>query len=172
MKIRTILCSAAVLMAAGAPLQSNAQVTEGQRVRIVSPANGYHEPTGGTVMLVMPDSIVLGIRTLQHTIALEDIDRLQVSAGKNARLSEVGIGLLAGATTGFAVGWLQHTISGPLEGEAENNPDEDLRPMFLVGGTVIGALVGLLGPGDRWTSVPVNFSAGPHGAGVVLSHRF
>lgn len=174
MKIRAIFCAAAVLAVASSPLRLDAQVTEGQRIRIISPANGYFEPTGGTVLLVMPDSIVLGIRTLQHTIALEDIDRLQVSAGKNSRVGEVGLGALAGFTTGFLAGWLHHSITGPIE----DAPDyvkanyEDRRPMFLVGGGVIGVLLGFFMPGDRWQSVPVDVAVGGQGTAVVVSHRF
>lgn len=171
--IRPILAACVLLLAAASPLQ--AQFTEGQRIRVAAPSEGVYSPSAGTVMQVLPDSVVVDIRGVQHTLSHRGITQLQVSRGKvhdfNSTRNSVGMGLAAG----YMVGWLHHKIAAEGE-DGYLAPEErrDRRPLFALAGGIAGALIVSYRPNDEWQTVPLEVAAGadPQTGSALLGFTF
>lgn len=156
--IRPTLAACALLLAAGPPLQ--AQFTEGQRVRVEAPSEGVYSPSAGTVMQVLPDSVVIDIRGVQHTLSHRGITRLQVSRGKMLDVESTLVNVCLGAAAGYAAGWIHYYVGSDGEaGEAQRSRRRDMRPALASAGALAGGTIFTFRPGDRWQTVPVEVAA-------------
>lgn len=172
---RYILTGILALLATAAPAYG--QLTVGQRIRVSAPKEGIYSTTMGTIVELRPDSLVVEVRGLQENVARSSIVRLDVSEGRRSTIGATTFGAAMGLAAGYGAGWLHHKLA--VEGEdvdAYSGKARDRRPLFVLGGGVLGAVVGALRPGERWKIMPLSFvaSGGPSGGGAMLavSHRF
>lgn len=159
------------LVAATAEAQAPA-VTAGSRVRITSGVHDYDRKVA-TVHDLRGDSLVLVVRSKPVTVALSDVDQIQVSVGQRRTVLR---GMLAGGLIG--------AVGGAVIGAATYKPCEGFC-MFasnsaggeaaIAGaalgavGVVIGGIVGAINTTDRWApaTLPGSISVAPSPAGGV-----
>ena len=153
--IAVLLIPVSRLTAQDAPL-----LEPGVRVRVSStPRPSRPDWIVGTVIAITSDR--LAIRPQQDSgreidIARTTVTRLEVSRGQHSKwLTGLGLGFLAGAGSGAAIGY------------AALHEGHDLAPRdaALIGaipGALVGALIGVaIGSGsksERWQSIPVTLS--------------
>ena len=120
----------------------------------------------GTLLARPADSVfVEGSAGDTLTIARTDLSLLQVAAGGSRARSTIigmGLGLVAGAATGFAVGG--RLGGGDAMGGAYVVGAELLGGIGLVAGGVIGWETG-----GRWRDVPIAARIGPRGAALSIA---
>ena len=160
------------------PAQEWVSVAPGQRVKVNSPeARGtFVVQSAGldTLVLTTPN----GSET--RSVPFASISRLEVSGGERSRMSGFG----RGAGFGFLIGAGVGGMLGYADGDDECSGDswclfqmsaseKALVAGVAIGGlsAVIGGIVGVANPGERWQRVPVQrVSAGPApGGGFAAS---
>lgn len=160
------------LVSAAAEAQAPA-VNAGARVRVTSKAHDYNRRVA-TVSAVRSDSIVLLMKKGNlATVALSDIDEMQVSVGQRRTVLR---GMLAGGLIGAAGGAVIGAATyEPCEGFcvlASNSAGAEAAitgTVLGVLGLVVGGVVGAINTTDRWgpSTVPGSISVGPAPGGRV-----
>lgn len=161
------------LVSATADAQAPA-INAGARVRVTSKVHDYNRRVA-TVSAVRRDSLVLFMKKGNSaTVALSDIDRMQVSVGRRRMvLRGMLAGGLIGAVTGAAAGAATYEeckdqicfLTPVSAGEAAAGGATILGVVGVAVGGVIGALVTT----DRWgpATVPGTISVAPSPGGRV-----
>jgi hypothetical protein len=137
--------------------QDSLPLAPGAHVRIWAPTLSEHKQVA-EVVAVRGDTLMLHTSDGGWVLPLANVRSLEVSRGRRSsgeRLARgAGFGLLIGGGLGVLLGALT-----PLTGEAA---DVDRGDWVLFGGltggasgAVIGGLVGVAIPGDRWQQVPL-----------------
>ncbi|HEX2208182.1 MAG TPA: hypothetical protein VHG93_10910 [Longimicrobium sp.] len=157
--------AAALLLAPTAmAAQSQDRVQPDERVRIVAPSAGYDEPVAGTVVELRADTLTLQLGPqreaagVQVAVPVATIMRLERSAGPGNRVTHGVLGTVIGTGAGAAMGLFHYKLQSVqiLEQTGEEiGGREDWRVPITVAGAVIGTVVGVLMPGERWVRVPV-----------------
>lgn len=155
------------------PAQETWAVVPGQRVKINSPdARGEF-----LVRSASADTLHLETRGAEGTraVPVASISRLDVSAGERTRMAGfgrgAGFGFLAGAGIGAVMGFADGDDNCAEGGwcilEMSAGEKAMLGGVVIGGlGAVIGGLVGVANPGERWQRMPVRrLTAGPTPAG-------
>jgi hypothetical protein len=144
------------------PAQEWVSVAPGQRVKVSAPeARGtFVVQSAGldTLVLIAPN----GSET--RSVPFASISRLEVSGGERSRMSGFG----RGAGSGFLIGAAVGGIIGFADGDDDcaeagwcfvelSAGEKALLGGVVIGGLggVIGGLVGVANPGERWQRVPV-----------------
>lgn len=162
--------------------QQQGRLQPGERVRVVAPAAGVSDPIAGTVVELRRDTLTmqLGSRTrptaVQVSIPVTAVTRLERSAGARNRVANGVLGVVAGTGLGAVAGQLHYRMQSYQVTEVgeEREGRESLRTELTVAGAVIGTVVGVLLPGERWRRVPVLGSltaGGSGGTGTRLGFR-
>ena len=146
--------------------QEEPPVTPGDRVRIKAPTISTRQFEGEVVAL-RSDTLIIDARIWergrmqwrdqpQAKIPVASVDRIDISRGKK---SNVGKGAITGGLIGAGIG-LVIGIGAAAEdgGFFDFGPEVVPAAVLAVGayGAGIGALIGLIMPGERWEEVPVD----------------
>lgn len=160
------------LVSAAAEAQAPA-VNAGARVRVTSKVHDYDRRVA-TVSAVRSDSLVLLMKKGNSaTVALSDIDQMQVSVGRRRTVLR---GMLAGGLIGAIGGAVIGAVTyKPCEGFcifASDNAGEEAAiagTALGVVGLVVGGIVGAINTTDRWgpATVPGSISVAPAPGGRV-----
>ena len=150
----TLACTAPA--AAQAAASASSPVRPGAEVRVASPT------TSGQFVVDEMDSEILTLRDSSGAtlrVPLASLTRLSVSHGRRS----AGAGALRGAFLGFAGGAVSGIILGYVAGDdpegfvaftAEQKAGA-YGLLLGVGSGLVGMVVGLASPGERWESVPL-----------------
>jgi len=159
MNISVGVLAFALVFPAAAAAQS-ASLAPGARVRITAPDQRLKNEVGG-VEAVQGDSLVFVAKGSRQAIALTDVTRIEISAGRRKQLlKHMGIGLAAGAVTGGVIGAVTYEECVP-EGfldcllASDNRGEEAVLGGAMLGvvGLVAGTVAGLIRRPERWESV-------------------
>lgn len=150
-------------------------LSQGDRVRVTSNRNGYDERIA-TVSRVKGDSIVLLVGGRPASIAIADLNRVDVSTGRGDYGRR---GMIIGGLIGAAGGVLGGSLEKPCGGQTPCSVEaEKFQPLAIVVlasfGSVIGRFVGQRYETESWESVkiPGRVSLTPvRGGRVALSLR-
>lgn len=177
-RVLAVALIAAGLAGSVLPAQEWVSVAPGQRVKVSAPeARGtFVVQSAGldTLVLTSPD----GSET--RSVPIASISRLEVSGGERSRMSGFGRGAGFGFLIGVGVGGMLGFADGDDDCAEAGWCFVELSASekALLGGVVIGGLGGMIGgivgvanPGERWRRVPVQrISAGPApGGGFAAS---
>lgn len=165
-RFRTLAAAAGLALApAVLGAQRQAPIGPEDRIRIVAPAAGLHEPVAGTVLQVRADTVVLQMNAVQMTVPISAIRTLERSAGQGSRVRYGIYGGLLGTALGYAAGQVQYRAQAGYFRDRQVHGRDSHVVEFTVAGAALGALVGALLPGERWKPAPVLQSFVPAGAG-------
>lgn len=132
-----------------------------QRIRAIfnDPGSGGLRH-GATVLEVQGDSLLLLVKRMQRTVSYADLAEVEVGRGKGSRVKWAVAGTAIGTVVGGLLmmhdraarptAWVCET-SGcfvRVERRAAYSPRRALA--ITVSGSVVGAVVGALLPGERW----------------------
>ena len=183
MILRRAAAAAVAALLSLTPVRTVAQEAElrpRQVVRVTAPGDGWTSPVKGTVVEANAESLLLDVQGVQMQVQRVAITRLEVSEGKRDRLQWGAYGGALGLGLGYAAGRLHqsfsvqdsvrvHCIPSPAcpRGFWNEPPEYDAGQTvaMLAAGTVIGALVGAILPGERWRSVNLRSALAPAGPG-------
>lgn len=196
---RTVLALSALVCVLHSPAfaQTSAPVRPEQVVRVQAPAAGLRRLTIGTVVDVRRDTVLVQVAehdTLrggevlqQRAVALRDVYRMEVLAGRGSRTRGALLGTVIGTGAGLAAAALHMRFSARANEDLPcTEPDPADCPLFprtrlveyprekFVGitaaGTVLGTVAGAVFSGRRWRHVyPVAPAAGSApGGGMEL----
>jgi len=159
------------LVAATAEAQAPA-ITAGTRVRVTSRVHDYNRKVA-TVNELRGDSVVLVAGSRPVTMALSDLDQIQVSVGRRRTVLR---GMLAGGLIGAVGGAVIGAVTyQPCEGFCLFVPDNAAEAGVLTGtvlgvvGVAVGGIVGAFNTTDRWgpATAPGRISLAPAPGGRV-----
>ena len=180
---RTVLCLLALLcsLAGGGVWAQEAPIAPGNRVRVWTGADAQGKPSGkptvGMLTAWTADSVVLNTRNTDgFGIPRYMVSRIDQSAGRAPQLLKgAGYGLLIGGASGALIGYATGDDTDCFVCfTAEQNAVVGAA-LLGVAGTVLGAIVGALSPGERWerVSLPAQLSVEPTGVSrATLSASF
>jgi hypothetical protein len=157
-------------MAASVPAADNgASVTGteglvGERVRLVlteRPGGKADAPDRLRGTVVRADGAQLWVRTADAetaVVALDEVERLQISRGRHSRGRGAKVGAVSGAVAGLALGGVAFAACGTEE-QYDNSLCRASALYSLIGVTAVAAAVGAgigaaVPPSERWESVP------------------
>lgn len=179
--MRTALFAAALLLLPHAGVAQAQPLQPDQRIRIVAPQAGFPSPVAGTVVAVRGDTLLmqLGPRRnptgVQISLPLSSIVQLERSAGPRNRATHGLFGLALGTGLGAAAGHLHYRMQAVYTDGVTESGRESLRPQLTVAGALIGTLVGVMLPGERWTRARlgdwITLDATPPAEGTGLGLR-
>lgn len=107
----------------------------------------------GEFLSLTPDTLHFRSSDVDRSFSLQIIKKLEVSSGKNERLTGTVVGILAGGLFGGFIG-----------SSIERGTSDSCFDFCGLGGFVVGAFVGIIGggiagysllAGDRWEQVPL-----------------
>jgi hypothetical protein len=184
----SMLAAAFALAPAGAGAADEKPSTKPLRVRVTSAA----VPSGravGTLVGVDDSSVTLSLSGKKEAVRLEKsaITQIEISRRRGNRGKAIGLGLLAGAVVGGAIGLAGEQDCAPQPSGGNDftlfsSLCEDLNGTSTAAGVIVGAPVGALiglalSHGERWESTSsdgLRLAIAPMkgGAAVRLSFRF
>jgi hypothetical protein len=131
-----------------------------------------------TIVEVLADTLVVSDakRPVQHRLAKDGLSTIEISRGRQTSGARVMRGAGIGALVGIGTGALVGLMGGEDEGDFFfSSPEERAAALGLVFGTVgvvVGGIVGLATPEERWerVSLPAGLAVMPRGRGLTLSY--
>lgn len=178
MRLRGVLLAAGLLALALAPAGAQAfptSIVPGARVRVRVDTPPPRRSVTGTVRAVAADTLMLAPEHdgAARTIPAGSIGKLELSRGRGVSASHILIGAVAGAAVGGVVAGSSGSCTG------DDPWCKFWSKMAVLGGvglgTVVGAGVGALIKGEKWTTLPLeqrlSIAPLPRG-GATVSLRF
>lgn len=179
--MRTILYAAALLLLPHAGLAQAQPLQPDQRIRIIAPEAGFPSPVVGNVVAVRGDTLLMRLASrssatgVQVSLPVNSIVQLERSAGPRNRVTNGLFGLALGTGLGAAAGHLHYNMQAVYTDGVNVSGRESLRPELTVAGALIGTVVGVMLPGERWTRARlgdwVALDASPRAGGTALAVR-
>jgi hypothetical protein len=137
-------------LAAQGPLRSD------QKIRVLVTERDMQWRTAATVLEVRDDSVVLAVAGSQRTFARLDLSEFELGVGRGNRARWSALGAVSGTAAGFGFSLLDAIGYNRGQGHRDHPlpPDPPYpagrRIAVTLGGSVVGAVLGLLLPGEHW----------------------